>query len=658
MIGLRALRVLRDLRAGLRSFVVLTTATVCLAAQQQPPTFKSGIEIFHLDVSVLDRQRQPVRGLTAADFTVLEDGQPQKIVAFSAVDVPDAIAPPAPWMRDVAPDVTTNQFRERRLFVIVMDDATIPFDLRAVKNAKAIGRDVVEQMGPSDLAAVVFTRDNRRPQDFTADRARLLAAIDRTTGGNRPAEDSSENFLKYSPYYLSAIDTLWEAARLLIEIPERRKVLVYISGGVPLDVEEAATLKLAAVGGSMADYEVARHAAARTQEIFTQATRANVNVYAFDACGMRVPAGTKPRPCERPSIGTDLNIEFLQSVAGPTGGHATVNTSDFRPGVAQMFRENSSYYLLGYEATASRGTEQIRRLDVRVNREGADVRSRTRRFTELPETEKRGAPVSAATKALAGLLPKGDIPLVAQLAPFAIPGRRDLAAVAVTMALRQPRDAFPPDATSADMNWEVRAFDPEGRARGSLNQRAGVRIRQGETGIHYELITRMDLRPGPYQFRLAVNDVGGARSGSVYVDVDVPDYADAPVSLSGVVLSSSSSPIAAPRDGLPALLPLVPTTGRAFTRDDRVTTFVRVYQGGDARRPAAPVTFVTRITGTDATPVVNASQVLDPTRFSARAADVRYELPLSSLEPAPYLLTLEATLGKTTARRDVRFEIK
>jgi hypothetical protein len=37
---------------------------------------------------------------------------------------------------------------------------------------------------------------------------------------------------------------------------------------------------------------------------------------------------------------------------------------------------------------------------------------------------------------------------------------------------------------------------------------------------------------------------------------------------------------------------------------------------------------------------------------------VNFELPIASLKPGPYLLTLEAMLGKTTARRDVRFEIR
>ena len=286
------------------------------------------------------------------------------------------------------------------------------------------------------------------------------------------------------------------------------------------------------------------------------------------------------------------------------------------------------------------------------------MRARNRHFTELPVTERRGAPVSPAVRALAGLLPKGDIPLTAHLAPFAIPGRRDLAAVAITMAFRQPREAFAPGATTADLDWEVRAFDPEGRPGDVLRQRAGLRLRPGEAEVHVELLTRMNLKPGPYQLRLAVSDAAAARSGSVYVDVEVQDFGRAPVTLSGVVLSSSAAPMAAPRDGLPDLLPIVPTAGRSFASSDRVTAFARLYQSGDVKRPASPVTLVTRITGIDAAPLVNQSQVLEPARFVNRAADVNFELPLAALKPGPYLLTIEATLGKTIARRDVRFEIR
>jgi hypothetical protein len=53
--------------------------------QQQPPTFRTGIDLVQLDVSVLDKNRRPVKGLSAADFTVLDNGKPQPIAAFAPV---------------------------------------------------------------------------------------------------------------------------------------------------------------------------------------------------------------------------------------------------------------------------------------------------------------------------------------------------------------------------------------------------------------------------------------------------------------------------------------------------------------------------------------------------------------------------------------------
>ena len=54
-----------------------------------------------------------------------------------------------------------------------------------MKRAKQIARNVVDQLGPADLAAVVFTFLGRA-QNFTADRAQLMAAIDSFTPGTIP----------------------------------------------------------------------------------------------------------------------------------------------------------------------------------------------------------------------------------------------------------------------------------------------------------------------------------------------------------------------------------------------------------------------------------------------------------------------------------------
>jgi hypothetical protein len=120
---------------------LVCVAVLAAVAQDQrtsQPTFRSGVDVIELDVSVLDKDRHPVSGLTAADFTVRVDGQPRPVVAFHAVDLPKPIPPSAPWIRDVAPDIATNTKPSGRVVVIVIDDGGFgqiddAIDIRAIQ---------------------------------------------------------------------------------------------------------------------------------------------------------------------------------------------------------------------------------------------------------------------------------------------------------------------------------------------------------------------------------------------------------------------------------------------------------------------------------------------------------------------------------------------
>jgi VWFA-related protein len=357
--------------------------------------------------------------LTASDFTILENGAPQKIVAFSETFIPDPEPSPTAWIRDVAPDVRTNILPEGRLIILVLDDAMLPFDPAIVRNAKAIGRGVVERLGPSDLAAVVFTRDNRNAQDFTTDRTRLLAAVDKVSAGFVFAEGSDEYF------HRSSIGTLTKAAEYLAAVPDRRKALVYVSVGIPFDTEK---LTEAVQFGTFGDVQGSVAVMLKEmQTTFRDAHRSNVTIYGVDPAGLNGLADYFLRRYRLDHAAAELRArpfrEYLQTVSENTGGRAIINTNDPASEVPQIFRETGAYYMVGYEPTNRSADGKFRRLDIRVSRAGATVFSRKGYFAPKPEQEGRTAAAqSSLVTALTGLLPRPDLPMAVSVSPFAIKG--------------------------------------------------------------------------------------------------------------------------------------------------------------------------------------------------------------------------------------------
>jgi hypothetical protein len=176
--------------------------------------------------------------------------------------------------------------------------------------------------------------------------------------------------------------------------------------------------------------------------------------------------------------------------------------------------------------------------------------------------------------------------------------------------------------------------------------------------VHYEALSHIELKPGRYQLRIAAYSAVSDATGSVYADVKVPDFAKERVSLSGVLVEKVPSLPSAPRTTLAAIVPVVPTSERVFQKLDHASTFLRIYQGGTD--PLSAVTFTTRIVNDHDIAVVNKSDVLAAEKFDAatRAADCRFDIPMTTLSRGQYLLTFEATASGVTATRNVRFTVK
>lgn len=674
---------------------------VLVSVHAQGPTFRARVDLVQLDVAVLDKDHKPVKGLTATDFTVFEDEHAQEIVAFGAVDVPDAgpasSRPPQPakWIEDVSPDVTTNHMDDRRLFVVVMDDAMILDDALMKKGAKDIANGVIDRMGPSDLMAIVFTRDNRNTQDFTADKAKLRAAVGKFSPGTvfmdsklwdqrLPYQERAQKIITTPDsdiiYYEASVRTVVNVADALAAIPNRRKALVYISEGLPVDPEKAAEIALAGsrppvahYGGpprsiALEAYNIHKDLTAEMTEAFRRAARANVAVYAFDPSPNgsdqaleRFIAQQGPNKAGQPIsevaryVG-GLTDDFLLATASNTGGRAVLRAVDAPAGIEQMFVENGSYYLLGYHST-SKKTDGFRRVQVKINREGSfDVRARNTYYVEKPPDPKKAAAPPEA-KAMAGLLADPGVALEVVVAPFAKPDGTGNA-VAITLGVSQPA---PIERTVERVDLLARAFTPEGDARGQHAQTVSLALRGGASPTEpaqYELLSQMDLKPGRYEMRFSVHNDVLAKDGSVYADVIVPDFAKVPLSLSGVALMVAEGHAAAPRATLATLIPVEPTAQRTFARSDRVSAFVRVYQGGD--KPLSDVALAVTIVNDHDEKMIDASDTLNPAAFTAstRSADQNFSVPVDKLPPGAYLLTVTASAGPTTAHRDVRFTVR
>jgi VWFA-related protein len=621
------------MRRAVAGGLVAVGCAVVLVAQEQPPRFRTGVDVVRLDVSVLDRNRKPITGLTAKDFTVLVDDEPQKVVLLSEIEAAPPEKPTAAWMRDVAPDVTTNAVRDPRLFLIIMDDVLVPSGPAPMQRSKEIARSVVSQLGPGDLASIVFTANNSNAVDFTADRSKLLSAIDRFRAN--PLHPCMA--LKYST------NTLRRARETLAQLPGRRTSIVYVSVGPAVDFESTTTCFQAfdlVHGQFLLLQEAVRGGGTHLS---------NVRMYGVSPSGLVAPGqdgGTsEPR-------GND----FLRSLADSSGGLAIVNNNAPQAEVKRIFEENRSYYILGFRPTYPLNDDRTRRLDIRVARNDVTVQPSTRSFKAVAERPARRA-LSPTTRALADAVPQSDLQLRLNVATFAASAStrdRSAAPVAVTLGLTAERQEG--NAAPSTIDVEVRVFDPEGRKQfGEKTHRVELSPRTAGPKL-YDVTSRFDLKPGRYNVRASAHDTSLDRSGSVYADFVVPDYRDYRFSLSQVVLTTPGS-TTAPAVALTGVVPVLPSTRREFTPSETLSGFVRIYQGADKELQSAALTM--RIVDSRERTVFERRHSLEPKQFGAeRAMDFQFDQALKALQPGAYVLELTVTgADRETSSRAVRFRI-
>jgi VWFA-related protein len=653
----------------LTAIVVLLAGAAALHSQSQPPTFRSAVDAVLVDFTVIDRQGNVVRDLKAEDVRVLEDGREQPISTFSLVDLPMddrraptfAIAggPPAIVDRDVA----SNMDGEGRLYVIALDDVGVQPQRSEV--TRAIARQFVEKnLGPRDRAALVAMSGRYAlANEFTADRKRLIAAIDKLQAGWGPYDISDSVLNRASAR--ATFQYLEKLSRWMAGLDGRRKTIIFISEGVSSDIPfgngSAAT---------DADFDESTSAfdnlsslsddALMLRDVIEAAARANVAIYTIDPRGQPGAPWTTIKP--GPTLQDDDVFErrrvaagqVMRVLAAETGGFSMQGSNDFTGTFDRIVRESSSYYVLGYTSDNPKRDGKFRRIRVQAKRPGIRIRARTGYVARNERAESRQQqrlpPGWTATDLAMINTPSqiSGVGLRVSAAPFRSAASADASTVAVVVNVRG-RDLPSLSSGGGDggLSVVVAAIDPDGKVREQWRAALAKVLRE----LPREIVVRdgvrfvadVNLKPGRYALRVAASDGGRMEDphGSVYADLDVPDFSKGQLAMSGVLLASRSEDR---HPGIPTnntRLPnfgRLPTARRDFVNRDDLTAFARFYPND---RRIANVNVSTSVRSTDGRVVFNARESLQRDD-SGRRPEFAYAstIPLRSLAPGDYLLTV------------------
>ena len=565
---------------SLIAIVLLCCALPLVRAQDQPAdnsnqssyVLKVQSDLVLTNVVVRDRRTGAVvRGLTAKDFTVLENGKPQSIQSFDFQSIDQATPLNEATISGKqgqlvlgkgtgAGVVTGDALRNHRLVVLFFDLTSMqPDDL--TRSVEAAQNYINRQMQPADLvAAVSLDSALNVDQDFTANKQLLLSAVSRYNGTQQngyaagatsttnQAEDASSFTPDESEYNdLNTDRQLFAIAQIAKSLAyiNQKKSLLYFSGGIQRDgIENQASLRAAT----------------------NSAVRANLSIYSVDMRGLQAISplgdastgsirGTSAYSGQAFQNNLDANFnsqEVLSTLAADTGGKFYGDSNDFAPAFQAMEQDTSAYYVIGFRSTNPARDGRYRKLQIKVNR--ADVKIEYRPGYYAPadyQHSNREDRERQLDEQLQSDLPATDVPVYLAAYYFQIaPGR-----YYIPVSLIVPGSQIPfvkggdRDKATIDIIGEVK--DPAGRTEGEIRQTVKLAIDQQQQAArkNVQYTTSFTLPPGKYHLKFVVRENETGHMGSFETDITVPDLSKAPMKLSSVVLASQRQPSTTSKSG-------------------------------------------------------------------------------------------------------------
>jgi VWFA-related protein len=554
-------------------------------AQQQapPPTFRAATKLIVTTVVVRNPDGTPVEGLTADDFVVTEDGEPQEIafaeyqrldnleplppmetLQLDAARTPSAALPTVAQSAKagavtsiVTPGITVPasgdaRFRNRRL-IILFFDLSNPYNAAQERMFTGASAYLDGQMTEADLVAILTYRGGavRVKQDFTDDRRKLAHVLDVLANGEDADGDGVLDFQDFSSAFgqndgefnvfntdrkLAALQT---AVAMLRPLPEQ-KSLVFFTDNL-------------SVNGTDNN--------AQMRATTNAAIRANVQIFPVDARGLVAMAPLGNANQRSPGgIGmftgalAQLQVGRLQrsqdtfySLARDTGGKALLDYNDLSLGIRQAAAAQTSYYILAFYSTHAANDGKFRRIQVRLKDTTRQVALTFRQGYYADKEWKQQNGVERERQLEEALMlenPITDITIALELNYFQVTRPEYFVPVSAKipgseLELARRRGA---KALTLDVLLEVK--DSYGATQRNMRDRIEVSLSAANAErlitqpIQYD--TGVTLLPGHYMLKLLVRDAEVGRIGTYQTTFTIPNLNREPVRLpiSSVVLGS------------------------------------------------------------------------------------------------------------------------
>ncbi len=541
----------------MRRFLVLLLPILATSLQAQVKETIT-VSLVEVPVTVVDRAGNPVRGLTAANFELLDDGKKRELTSFDKLDYS---APAAEQQ------ISPLNPAARRYFMLLFD---LSFSsTKSVGKAQDAARDFIARgMGRRDLAAVGtldVDRGFRLLTAFTTDRALLQAAIAdpqtfRATdplqiagspipeqaqaefqavgsdkkGAEQELRDVTKQSGRLDDAYNRAraekeISMLGGLAKTLRAIPGRKQLILFSDGFDAKLVQgrEKINNDMRAENDAVASGELWRvdddkrfgsagslSLLGRMAELFR---RSDVVMHAVDIEGVRVQNDTAHGA-------GGVSNESLFLLSQPTGGDVFRNSNDIKSDLDRLLHQQEVVYLLGFQAPASSpGKPHTLRVKL-VNVPGGQAFHRTGYYEAGGEgTIERSL---SNAEIILNDIPQRDVRVAMVAAAFPTAGGNPQVPVVVEIS--------GPDLIKNAKNGAVTAevflyaFDAEGLVRDRVYQRMSLDLgKLGETlkasGVKY--YATMSLPAGAYAVKGLVRLPDADQKGFARADLVVPDAA-------------------------------------------------------------------------------------------------------------------------------------